>query len=264
MIAARQLDAALALAGMGFRQAFAERLGLIGRVLLYGLVLLIFAGVWQATPLREIPGLGYDSQSLIWYVAVTEWIVFAVGYPYRQVEADVLKGRIAWLAQRPLPYAVQVAAEWTGAAGFRAMVLGLFGFALTVAMTGTLPIGPAAAPGLAASAVLSMALLFLLQLSIGFVAVWLRTAAPIWWVAQKSFFVMGGLLLPLSIYPDGLRLAAEASPFAAMLYWPASLVFEPAGWAMVMLRQAAWLAALIGLAWLAQQRALARVHRNGE
>lgn len=44
---------------------------------------------------------------------------------------------------------------------------------------------------------------------------------PVW---QKLVFVLGGLMLPLSIYPGWLQSLALATPFAAMLYGPGSLV----------------------------------------
>src|SRR6185503_5609466 len=65
---------------------------------------------------------------------------------------------------------------------------------------------------------------------IGLCAFWLQDCSPIYWVWQKLAFLLGGLLLPLDIYPRWLRRLAEASPFSALLYGPASLVleFEPA------------------------------------
>jgi ABC-2 type transport system permease protein len=43
-------------------------------------------------------------------------------------------------------------------------------------------------------------------------------------------FVLGGLVLPLTLYPDWLRRIAEASPFSAFLYGPGRLAlgFDPA------------------------------------
>jgi len=60
--------------------------------------------VWRATPLRDSPGFAFEETQLLWYVAVTEWIVFRHRYPYRGVESDILRGRIGWLAARPLSY----------------------------------------------------------------------------------------------------------------------------------------------------------------
>ncbi|MBI1777697.1 MAG: hypothetical protein HYR63_20345 [Proteobacteria bacterium] len=265
MTAAQQAKAMLALFAMGWQRAGIERAALLGRALLYGLVLLIFQGIWQSTPLAELAGPGYDTEGLIWYVAVTEWIVFATAYPYREVEADIRGGRIAQLASRPVPYLAAVAAEWAGASGFRLLALGGFGFAATILMTGTVPIAWSAGPGLLLSALLAMALAFLLQFAIGLVAVWMGTAAPVYWIAQKLFFVMGGLLLPLSIYPSTLGAIAEASPFAAMLYAPASLLLDAgsAGLGQVLLGQGIWLALLAAGALAIEHRAIRRITREG-
>jgi ABC-2 type transport system permease protein len=265
MSGTQTVRALAALFAMGWRRAVAERVGLIGRMLLYGLVLLIFQAVWRATPLGELAGISLDESQLIWYVALTEWIVFATAYPYRWVETDILKGRIGWLAARPLAYPSAITAEWAGETTLRLIVLGLFGFAVTYAATGTVPIAPGLAPWVFLGGLLGMTLGFAIQLAIGLVASWLGTAQPIWWVTQKLSFILGGLLLPLPIYPDPIRSLAEASPFSAMLYWPASLVLGgEAGALPVILKQLAWLALLGAAAVALSEVTIRRVQRLGE
>ena len=58
------------------------------------------------------------------------------------------------------------------------------------------------------------------QAAIGCLAVWMQDVSPIYWVWQKAAFLLGGLVLPLSLYPDWLHAIARWSPFAALLYGP--------------------------------------------
>lgn len=51
-------------------------------------------------------------------------------------------------------------------------------------------------------------------------------------------------MLPLTLYPEALEAFARATPFAAILYAPASVVlpgFAPSDFAGVFARQATWL-----------------------
>jgi len=46
----------------------------------------------------------------------------------------------------------------------------------------------------------------------------------VFWIAQKLLFVLGGLMLPLTLYPDWMQRLAHFTPFPAMLGGPAGLL----------------------------------------
>jgi viologen exporter family transport system permease protein len=73
--------------------------------------------------------------------------------------------------------------------------------------------------GFAASALITA-----LYLVIGLLAFWLQDVAPIYWVWQKLMFVLGGLMLPLEVYPEFIQHAAVLTPFPSLLAAPASFV----------------------------------------
>jgi ABC-2 type transport system permease protein len=78
--------------------------------------------------------------------------------------------------------------------------------------------------------------------AIGFSAFWLQDATPAYWVWQKLSFVLGGLILPISIYPEWLQRVALLSPFSYFLYRPAHAVVQadPAEALRTFLGQLAW------------------------
>jgi len=45
-------------------------------------------------------------------------------------------------------------------------------------------------------------------------------------VWQKAMFVLGGLMVPLSLYPEWLQTLARYLPFASFLYAPGRLVLD--------------------------------------
>jgi ABC-2 type transport system permease protein len=73
--------------------------------------------------------------------------------------------------------------------------------------------------GLGASALITA-----LHLGIGLLAFWLQDVAPVYWVWQKLMFVLGGLMLPLELYPALVQRAALFTPFPSLLASPASFV----------------------------------------
>lgn len=263
----RRLEAGAIAAFMllGWRRAVAERAALAGRLLLYLLILAIFRQLWLATPLQELGPAAPTAADLLWYVAVTEWIVFAAGLPYRIVEEQIRSGQIESALLRPLPYAAAILAEWSGATAFYLLVMGGAGLAAAAWLTGTLPLTAATAPLIAASGVVGCAIALLCQLQLGYAAAWLGTSAPLFWIWQKLLFVCGGLLLPLTLYPPALRGPAEYGPFAAILFAPGSLILAPEQSSAVGIlgRQLAWFVAVALLTVLVDRAATARLSRRG-
>jgi len=243
---------------MGQRRAAADRAGSVGLLALYWLILMIFWALWQATPLHEVHRAGLDATRLFWYMAVTECVILAVGFPYRAVEKDIRTGEIAAALMRPLPYAAAILAEWTGAAGYRLALLGTGGIAAGFWATGTVAIPLTVAPALLLSMIIATVLALLCQLQLGYTAAWVGTPAPLFWIWQKLTFVLGGLMIPLTLYPPPFDRLAMASPFAAMVFAPASFLLDGAAPTMIatFALQLFWLA-VIGLATLLVARAAA-------
>jgi ABC-2 type transport system permease protein len=250
---------------LGWRQAREQRLALLGPVVLYVVVLAIFWQLWKATPLHELGAAGPTADALLWYLAITEWIVFTAAGRYREIKAEISSGTIESALLRPLPHGIATLARWTGSSTYQLVVLGAAGMLAGWWLTGTLPPHAALLPFVVLSAVLALALVLLCHLQLGYAALWFGTAAPAFWIWQKLLFVFGGLLFPLGFYPPALRLVAGNSPFAAMLFAPASLVLEgnavrPAS---LLAGQIAWLAVLGALAVVVSHRATARLVHAG-
>jgi ABC-2 type transport system permease protein len=265
MLRPHDWSAAWAFALLGWRQTREQRLALLGQSVLYVIVLAIFWQLWQATPLRELGAAGTSPESLLWYLAITEWIVFAAGARYREIEVEVSSAAIESALPRPLPHGITTLARWVGGSAYQLSILGVVGLLAAWWLTGTLPPNTALAPLVILSSVLALALVLLCHLQLGYAAVWFGTAAPAFWVWQKLFFVFGGLLFPLGFYPRVLRLLAENSPFAAMLFAPASLVLEGGANRItsLLVGQLAWLVVLGVLTILVSRRATARIVHAG-
>jgi ABC-2 type transport system permease protein len=263
---ARATSKYLALALASARRALAERGVLAGRVVFLGMILFIFSRVWATVLARgAVTVSGAGQAELIWYLAVTEWCVLSVPPVFLAIEGDVRSGDIACRLVRPVSYLGAQLAEALGETGLRLLVLGPAGAAFAFALAGgwpadprglllALPLGPLAS----SLAVLSTA-------AIGLSAFWIVDTSPIYWIWQKLAFVLGGLLLPLELYPDWLRALARFSPFPAMVWGPGRMAFgfAPEIALETLVELVVW-GALVGagLAWLSR-RARLRLTVNG-
>jgi ABC-2 type transport system permease protein len=251
-------------AGISIRQALSERGALLGRVAFYALILFIFSKLWTVVADRgAVPGM--SMRELLWYLAVTEWVMLSLPLIHLQIEADVRSGDIAYLLPRPISYLGSRLAEAAGDLLLRSVTLALAGCLLASAMVGGLPEDPrglllAIPLGLMAGWV---GLCF--HAAVGLCAVWLQDCSPIYWIWQKCAFILGGLMLPLEIYPSWLREIALWTPFSALMHGPGRMAFgwQPELAAWVALKLLFWGVVASGLLAWVHHRAMRALDING-
>lgn len=249
----RRLLPPLAMLALGFRVAARERVSLAIGLGYYSLLIFLFAAVWRHTPFAAQPDRSITLAAMVWYIAVTELVTFS-GMQFReQVRFDIQAQQLSGLMGLPLPYWQLKTMQLLGRGLLNFTILGLGGFVVAFLIAGGVPFPPVVGGAALVSGLLAMALTLTICFSIGLLDVWGQYARPVYWIWQKSLFVLGGLMLPLSLYPDWLRAAALWTPFPAMVSLPAQLVFRQdlEGFGAVVAQQLAWLALFAALAlWL--------------
>jgi ABC-2 type transport system permease protein len=210
-----------AAAWIAARHAWASRFEIVGRAAFLALLLWVFSRLWRAVPV----GRGADARSLLWYLAITEWVLLSVPFVHLDLERDVRSGDLAYLLPRPVSYVGVRVAESLGTLAVRLATLGVVGGALATALSGGLPPDPRGLLLVVPMGALAGVFGVLAQAGIGLLAVWLQDVSPVYWVWQKAAFVLGGLILPLHLYPGWLAATARWTPFAAFLHGPGRLAF---------------------------------------
>ena len=237
----------VAVAATAVRHALMQRWEVIGRAAFYVLFLVIFSRLWQVA-LAGGGGWSHGPVDMLWYLAVTEWIVISIPSIHDDVQEDVRTGDIAYLLPRPMSYVGGRVAEGIGLLLVRMATLGIPGFFLAWALSGGLPSDPRGLLLAAPLGILAGCVCVVFQTAIGITAFWLQDASPVYWIWQKLMFLFGGLILPLDVYPDWMRAVAACTPFHALVYGPArsALSFDVG----TALSTAAWIVAWGGVAWL--------------
>jgi ABC-2 type transport system permease protein len=235
------VSALLAAAGTAARHALSQRFDALGRAGFYVVLLLVFSGLWRAVG-ASVASPAADPVTLLWYLALTEWIVLSLPPVQQDVDDDVRTGDVAYRLTRPLSYVAAKAAEGVGVLLARMALLAPVGFGLALALSGALPPDPVRLLAAVPLAVLAGVVGVLFLVAVGTTAFWIQDSAPVFWIWQKLSFVLGGLVLPLSLYPEWLETAARWTPFHPLVGAPGASVLglDPANPAEVAARIVAW------------------------
>ncbi len=218
----------VAVAAIAVRHGLAHRAVLWLRASFYVVLLFVFSRLWRVVAASGTAP-GTRASDMIWYLAATEWVVLGAPTPHRDVERDVRSGDIAYGLPRPLSYVGWKVAENVGSLVVRLLALGVTGFLTAWALSGDLPSNPGSLALIVPLGFLAGVVMTVFAVAVGVSAFWLQDATPIAWVWQKCLFVLGGLILPLSIYPAWLRRVAAWTPFPWLVNGPGrtALGLEP-------------------------------------
>jgi ABC-2 type transport system permease protein len=218
---------------------------LIGFIAVFQLVVVLAMGsLWGAA--AEANGgelVGYTSAALVWYMVATE--AAYAGVLARLIETtadDISGGAVAAEMLRPASVAGLRMATELGRGVARMMIALPAGAAVALAL-GAAPPGAGGLVLLVPALVLATITNLAAQHAVAAAAFWLRDIRSVWFIYQKVVFVLGGMLIPLEVLPEGLASVARVLPFAAMAYVPGRLAsghVEP----LLLGVQVAWVIAL--------------------
>ncbi len=257
--------------------AYRAELGMraVQMVLFMGVFMALWTTAFSVSGRAELEG--YRLAEMVWYLAMTETITLSSSRVFVEISEAVKTGSLAYTLARPMSYPFFQVANSLGNSAPRfalnlltaAAVVGL-GMGQVPVLSPSAPLGINSAegagslPGLAAflgMAALALLLDSLVAVLIGLLAFWIEEVTPVFWIYQKLLFTVGGLFLPLEMFPDWLRRVSAWLPFQFITYVPARafVAFEPGFVLRAVAGQVAYvaiLAALVAFVWQRAQRRL--------
>jgi ABC-2 type transport system permease protein len=214
---------------MLFRLAFVHALknykALIGMSLFLITCLLIFAHLWKIASVKT-GAFNLRPDELLWYIAFNEWVIIAIPDVQVDMEMDLRSGRLAYLLPRPISYLWSTFAEAAGALSANLLISGIVAFTFTWLRVGGAPFSPTAFAWMIVIGCAAGILCIIFRMLIGITAFWMQEVDPFFWIWEKLFFALGGLILPLSTYPGWLEAIARLTPFPAILGDRSALAFD--------------------------------------
>jgi ABC-2 type transport system permease protein len=195
----------------------------LARSLSMVLFMIVFTALWGTA--YSVSGRtelgGFTLSGIIWYLAMTETLMLARARAHLDIGERVKSGDIAYALNKPYSYPLF---EWANAVGtslVRFVVNFFVGVATMLVLTRTVE---GSLPGLLGFAVLAPLALVLdagISVLIGLCAFLIEEVRPIDWIYQKLIFTIGGMFIPLDIFPDWLRAFSSLLPFKYLVYAPA-------------------------------------------
>jgi ABC-2 type transport system permease protein len=203
------------------RLQLANRAQLIGRIILYMMIVYLFFQIFQSVK---------AGPNRVWYVAVTEWIMLSTPPLALQIEQDIRNGQIAYFLLRPMNYLSLRFTEAFGGFIIRYVILGMLCLFLGFVLTRTIP-NPLSSWCFGIMIGFMGIILYSLILTlIGIFSFWIKEIHPILYLNLTATFCFGGLIVPLSFYSESFRQICFLTPYPWILSWPAETMTGMMTW----------------------------------
>jgi ABC-2 type transport system permease protein len=196
---------------------------------------------------------------VVWYLGMAETIALSSSRIFNEISEAVRAGDLAYTLSRPLSYPFYQVANSLGNSVPRFLIN--FFTAIAVVSIG---IGQFAGSAQGVVAFLGMAMMALLldaliAVLIGLAAFWLEEVFPVFLIYQKLIFTVGGMFIPLEMFPGWLHRIVVWMPFQFITYAPprAFVDFEPGFVVQALAGQVIYvivLATLVSIVWRVAQR----------
>lgn len=229
-------------------------------------ILFIFVQLWSVTYEGEGANLiaGYSFEQIIWYLIFGEAIILSTPRLPAKIEEEVKKGDVGYQLTRPMNYILYHYFSFMGEAYVRLFVNLLLGSALGLVLFGWPDIGFGWLGFLLVS-VGAFTVNFILTMMIALCAFWVEETRGLHFVYNKLLFTIGGLLLPLEVFPQTMRAVAEWLPFQTISYFAAKagVHFEWLLMGKMLLIQLAWIIGLSLPLLLIYRKGVTKLNVNG-
>ncbi|TVY08997.1 ABC transporter permease [Paenibacillus cremeus] len=218
------------------------------------IIMYIFIQLWQTTYQGEGKAMieGYTFRQIIWYILFAEALTMAFPSLTTRVEEEVKSGDVGYKLTKPFSYIGYHYVAYISEVYVRLCVNLAVGCMLGIAVFGLPDFGW----GWAGFAVMSLGAVtvnFLLNMILALCAFWVEETRGLEFVYHKLLFTIGGMLMPLELFPEALQQVCRWLPFQAVLYFPAKtavrweavqlgdLLAVQWGWAVGLVLIVAWI-----------------------
>lgn len=198
----------------------------LSKNLFFIFIMYICLMLWKAIYAQKKAGTigGMSLNAMIWYLIFTELVTLSRTDLHVQVNEDVKSGNIAYLLNKPYNYVIYCFSYFIGEIGIKLITNGIVGLAIGLIYAGALEnFSFINLPFIILSLLMGCTINFFIYLSLALSSFWLEDNSAFFWIYSKLVFTLGGMLVPLDLFPKWLQAVSRSLPFAYVTYVPARL-----------------------------------------
>lgn len=201
----------------------------LSKNLFFIFIMFIYLMLWKSIYTQKGTQLigGLSLNGMIWYLIFTELITISRTDLHLQVNDDVRNGNIAYLLTKPVNYVLYCFSYFLGEIGAKLLSNAVIGTVIGFVYAGALKnFSIAHLPFIILSLLAGCTINFFIYLSLSLTSFWFEDNTAFFWIYSKLIFTLGGMLIPVDLFPKWLQSLSRCLPFAYVTYVPAKLAVD--------------------------------------
>jgi ABC-2 type transport system permease protein len=257
----------LAVLWIDIRQQIAYRGEFLMRGVMIAMFMSIFVALWNTV--YAIGGqeamAGFRLSQVIWYLAMTETMILSGSRVFDEISEAVRSGDLAYTLARPYSYLGFQIARSLGSTFPRMLLNFVVASLVVLPFTRCVETSLPGVLGFLVLATLGALLDATIAVLIGLGAFFIEEVRPLHWIYSKLLMSVGGMFLPLDMFPAWLRRISNVLPFRLIIYAPARtfVAFDVDLFRRALAGQIVYIAILAVILTLAWRRGQRRVVVHG-
>lgn len=220
-------------------------LEVIFRALFLIVLIFVIGQLWKTTFAQHGSLLpGFTPNSMVWYLAAAEIIATSLPSLTRTIDQEVRSGELAYLLGRPCSYVLYNYSRYLGERLVRLALNAVIAACVALIFVGPPQFGPLGVIAWPLMVFLAISIEFVCYFAIGLLAFWTENTQSFSFIFSRLTLVLGGVLVPIEVFPQPLRGIAQILPFSTMLYGPSRILvhFDAGLFGQLLLQQVITLA----------------------
>lgn len=254
-----------------FRIALKNQWAYIGesavRSIFLVIIMYVFAQLWSTTYASTGHSVlaGYDVRSVVWYLAVTEAIVMGTPRLVSTLSEEIKQGDIAYRLTKPVNYVLYNYAQFLGEATIRVLLNLVIGASVAIVFFGFPNLSWVAVGTFVLAVLLAITMQFTLNMGISLLLFWIEDGRGLDLIASRMVMILGGMMIPLPLFPKWLADICLWLPFQVVAYLPANTLvnFRPEQIASELLRAVMWTLLFATACALLYRKGVRQLHVQG-
>jgi len=254
-----------------FRVALKNQWAYIGesviRSIFLVIIMYVFAQLWSTTYQSTGHSVlaGYDVRRVVWYLAVTEAIVMGTPRLVNTLSEEIKQGDIAYRLTKPVHYVLYNYAQYLGEATVRVLLNLVIGASVAFAFFGFPNLSWVAVGTFMIAVMMAITMQFTINMVISLLLFWIEDGRGLDLIASRMVMILGGMMIPLPLFPKWLADICVWLPFQVVAYLPANTLvnFHIEQIGSELLRAGIWTLIFAGACALLYRKGARQLHVQG-
>jgi ABC-2 type transport system permease protein len=200
----------------------------LSKNMFFVLIMFIYLMLWKNVYGQKGSTIvGLTINQMIWYLIVAELVTLSRTDIHLQVNDDVKSGNIAYLLSKPYNYVMYCFSYFVGEVGVKLLTNGIIGIIIGLVYVGSLKnFNFVYLPLILLSLILGCSINFFIYITLALTSFWFEDNTAFFWIYSKLIFTLGGMLMPIELFPKWLQKLSHYLPFSYVTYVPARLTVD--------------------------------------